>query len=77
MALCSHFRGCLTRTDIVTVLFKRIENINIEEVEAVLPNYKSGDDHKEYMRSFVSTTQVLFTSREYNVAAYKAHIKGL
>ena len=31
------FRGRPIRTNIITVLFKRIESINIEEIEQVLP----------------------------------------
>ena len=38
------FCGRPTRTNIITVLFKRIENINIEEIKEVLPSYDNSDN---------------------------------
>ena len=54
------FRGRPTRTDIVTVLFKRIENINIEEIEEVLPPYHTSDCESEYLKAFVTTTKAFY-----------------
>ena len=61
----------------MTVLFKRIENINIEEIEEVLPRFEPTDQESEYLKPFVTTTKVLFDSRATHLSAYKTHIDQL
>ena len=54
------FHGRPTRTDIITVLSKRVEHVNIEEIDTVLPPLDNSEDETNYVKSFVLTTKVLF-----------------
>ena len=71
------FLGRPTRSHIITILFKRIENINIDEIDEILPAYNTSDTQVEYLKAFVTTTKALFDSRATSHKAYTEHIATL